>query len=85
MDKEYINNPHDKIIRNVLLDKEEGAYFINKALNLKEEEKLSEKNIYNYNSSFVNKKLQNRISDVVYKVVKNEETKNKVHNNRTSK
>ena len=47
--EDYINHPHDKIIRNVLQDKEEGAYFINKALNLKEEEKLTDKNIYNYN------------------------------------
>ncbi len=76
--QEYINNPHDKIIRNVLLDKEEGAYFINKALNLKEKEKLSEKNIINYNSSFVNSKLQNKISDVVYKVVKDEKTNAKI-------
>ncbi len=73
---EYINHPHDKIIRDVLLDKEEGSYFINKALNLKEEEQLSEKNLYNYNNSFVNNKLQNKIPDVVYKVIK-EETNNK--------
>ena len=75
--EEHINNPHDKVIRDVLLDKEEGAHFINKALNLKEEEKLAERNLYNYNSSFVNNKLQNKISDVVYKVVKNEKTQNK--------
>ncbi len=73
---EYINHPHDKVIRDVLLDKEEGSYFINKALNLKEEEQLSEKNLYNYNNSFVNNKLQNKIPDVVYKVIK-EETNNK--------
>ncbi len=80
---EYINHPHDKIIRDVLLDKEEGSYFINKALNLKEEEQLSEKNLYNYNNSFVNNKLQNKIPDVVYKIVK-EETNNKEVKNKES-
>ena len=83
--EEHVNNPHDKIIRDVLLDKEEGAYFINKALNLKEEEKLSEKNLYNYNNSFVNSKLQNKISDVVYKVVKYEGTKNQALSNQQEK
>ena len=80
---EYINHPHDKVIRDVLLDKEEGSYFINKALNLKEEEQLSEKNLYNYNNSFVNNKLQNKIPDVVYKIVK-EETNNKEVKNKES-
>ena len=83
--EEHVNNPHDKIIRDVLLDKEEGAYFINKALNLKEEEKLSEKNLYNYNNSFVNSKLQNKISDVVYKVVKYEGTKDQALSNKQEK
>lgn len=73
--EEYINNPHDKIIRKILLDKEEGSKFINKALNLKEEEKLTEKDINHYNSSFVNNKLHNKISDIVYKVEKEERTR----------
>ena len=67
--KEYINNPHDKIIRKILMNKKEGKAFINKALNLKEEEKLKEKNIENYTNSYVSNELKNKISDVVYKVI----------------
>ena len=77
--KEYINNPHDKIIRKILMNKKEGKAFINKALNLKEEEKLKEKNIENYTNSYVSNELKNKISDVVYKIVNKEEQISEVY------
>ena len=51
--EEHVNNPHDKEIRKVLMNKKEGKIFINKALKLKEEEKLKEENIENYTNSYV--------------------------------
>ena len=69
-ESKYINNIHDKVIRDTLMDKEEGAVFINKALNLKE--KLRGQDLEHYTNSYVNNKLENRISDVVYKIVKKE-------------
>ncbi len=71
--QEYINNPHDKEIRKVLMNKKEGKIFINKSLKLKEEDKLKEANIENYTNSFVSNELKNKISDIVYKIVNRKE------------
>ncbi len=65
--EKYINNPHDKIVRDVLLEKREGITFLNNVLKLKEPLKIEK--IENYTNSFVSTKLENKISDVVYKVV----------------
>ena len=65
--EKYINNPHDKIVRDVLLEKREGIIFLNNVLKLKEPLKIG--NIENYTNSFVSTKLENKISDVVYKVI----------------
>ena len=77
--EEYINNPHDKEIRKVLMNKKEGKIFINKALNLKEEEKLKEENIEDYTNSYVSNELKNKISDIVYKIVKREEIEGDIY------
>ena len=60
-----VNNPHDKIFRIYLDNREEVVKIINRKLELKR--KLEKEEIEKYNSSFVNKKYENRESDVVYK------------------
>ena len=60
-----VNNPHDKIFRIYLDNREEVAKILNRKLELKR--KLRKEDIEKYNSSFVNKKYENRESDVVYK------------------
>ena len=77
--EEHVNNPHDKEIRKVLMNKKEGKMFINKALNLKEEEKLEERNIENYTNSYVSNELRNKISDIVYKIVNREEIEGEIY------
>ena len=60
-----VNNPHDKIFRIYLDNREEVVKIINRKLELKR--KLEKEEIEKYNSSFVNKRYENRESDVVYK------------------
>ena len=60
-----VNNPHDKIFRIYLDNREEVAKILNRKLELKR--KLRKEDIEKYTSSFVNKKYENRESDVVYK------------------
>ena len=61
-----INNEHDKIFRKILSNKQEAANFINKTLNLKKP--IQPEQLEKYNSSFITEKLQNRESDVIYKI-----------------
>ena len=61
-----INNEHDKIFRKILDNKQEAANFINKTLNLKK--KIKPEQLEKYNCSFITEKLQNRESDVIYKI-----------------
>lgn len=65
---EKVNNSHDKIFRSILDRKKDACYIINKALNFK----ITENEIEKYNSSFVTRHLENRESDIVYKL-KNDE------------
>ena len=58
-----VNNPHDKIFRIYLDNREEVVKIINRKLELKK--KLEKEEIEKYNSSFVNKRYENRESDVV--------------------
>lgn len=64
-----VNNPHDKICRKALDKKKDAVKIINRIL--KEGEKISEKEIEKYNSSYISDELRNSESDVVYKL-KNE-------------
>ena len=61
-----INNEHDKIFRKILSNKQEAANFINKTLKLKKP--IQPEQLEKYNSSFITEKLQNRESDVIYKI-----------------
>ena len=61
-----INNEHDKIFRKILDNKQEAANFINKTLNLKK--KIKPEQLEKYKCSFITEKLQNRESDVIYKI-----------------
>ena len=65
---EKINNLHDKIFRSILDRKKDACYIINKALNFK----ITENDIEKYNSSFITRLLENRESDIVYRI-KNDE------------
>ena len=59
------NNEHDKVIRDVLMIKEEALNIINKAL--KPEKEIKEE-IELYNSRFITSKYKERESDIIYKV-----------------
>ena len=65
---ERINNSHDKIFRSILDRKKDACYIINKALNIN----ITENDIEKYNSSFITRHLENRESDIVYRL-KNDE------------
>ena len=57
---------HDKIIRDILNDKEEVAKIINKYI--KPKNKLTEEKIEKYETSYITKNFQNREADIVYKL-----------------
>ncbi len=63
-DRNFINNRDDKIFRKMLDIKMETTLFINKILNTNLEEEQLEK----YSSSFITSNLENRESDIVYKI-----------------
>ncbi len=66
--EEYIydkNNEHDKVIREILMKKEEALNLINKALKPKEEIKEP---IELYSNRFITSKYQDRESDIIYKI-----------------
>lgn len=64
--KIHINNEHDKIFRKILSNKQEATNFINKTLKLNK--KIEPEQLEKYNSSFITEKLQNRESDIIYKI-----------------
>ena len=59
-----INNQDDKICRKMLDIKIEAREFINKVLNIN----LAECKLEKYNSSFITTNLENRESDIIYKI-----------------
>ena len=63
------NNEHDKVIRDILMIKEEALSLINKALKPKKEikEEIKEE-IELYNNRFITSKYKERESDIIYKV-----------------
>lgn len=66
--EEYIydrNNEHDKVIREILMKKEEALNLINKALKPKQEIKEP---IELYSNRFITSKYQDRESDIIYKI-----------------
>ena len=60
-----IYNEHDKIIKDILNDREEARKFINSCLKLKIP--LKENQLELYNSSFISSLYQNKEADIVYK------------------
>ena len=62
------NQKHDKIFKEILDNKKEGVKLLNKYLDLK----IEEKDIEKYTRKFVLPELENRESDVIYKL-KNEQ------------
>ncbi len=66
--KKEINNPHDKIFKDVLDDKKEVVTFLNKMLKLEHTvHALQEKDIEKYNREFITEDFQSIESDVIYK------------------
>ena len=57
---------HDKIIRDILNDKEEVVKIINKYI--KPKEKLKKEEIEKYETSYITKNFQNKEADIVYKL-----------------
>ena len=68
--KKNINNRHDKTFRKILDNKKEFIIFINNIFKL--ENKINEKDIEKYNSSFISEEFKNQEADIVYKI-KNKE------------
>ena len=63
-----LHQPHDKIFKEVLDDKEEAVNFLNKALKIdNEKEKLKATDIEKYNRKFVTDDFKNLESDIIYK------------------
>ncbi len=66
--KKEINNPHDKIFKDVLDDKKEVVTFLNEMLELENTpEALQENDVEKYNREFITEDFQSIASDVIYK------------------
>lgn len=61
---------HDKLVKNILKNKEEAEAFINQFLEPKEEVKAE--NLIRYTNSYITKKYKSKEADLVYKL-KNQE------------
>lgn len=61
-----VNNKHDKLFRDLLLNRKEIAQILNKFFSFRKEVILSDLELYN--SSFVTQTYQSQESDVVYKL-----------------
>ena len=69
MSNEKVNQPHDKIIRTILDNKNEVILLINQVLKLKEHGIILEaKDIEKYNRKFITTTFENSEADIVYKV-----------------
>ena len=68
--KYHVHQPHDKIFKTVLDEKNQMVALLNRVLKLKVE--LSEDDIEKYNNEHINYMFQNSESDVVYKMKKKE-------------
>ena len=63
------NYPHDKIYKMILTNKGEAVSLINQVLNIEEEKyKIREKEIEIYKNNFITKYMENRSSDIIYKI-----------------
>ena len=63
-----INNPHDKIFKEILDIKEEVVRFINKNLNIENTKyELQEEDLEKYNRNFITNQFENMESDIIYK------------------
>ena len=66
--KKKINNPHDKIFKEILDIKEEVVRFINKNLNIENTKyELQEEDLEKYNRNFITNQFENMESDIIYK------------------
>ncbi|MBO5478768.1 MAG: Rpn family recombination-promoting nuclease/putative transposase [Clostridia bacterium] len=63
-----INHKHDKTYRNIISNKNDAAYIINRILNVEEENGVKPEELEKYNSSYVTSRLENREADIVYKI-----------------
>ena len=69
-EKKELHQPHDKIFKEILDDKNEAIEFLNKNLKIKNTvNELKEKDIEKYNRKFITQDFFNIESDVIYKKV----------------
>lgn len=60
---------HDKIYKMILSNKNEVVNLINQILEIEDEKhKITEEKIEIYNSNFINQYMENRTSDIIYKI-----------------
>lgn len=63
------NYPHDKIYKMILTNKEEVVSLINQVLNIEEEKyKITQDKIEIYKNNFITTYMENRSSDIIYKL-----------------
>ena len=65
-DKIIENKPHDKLIKDILKDKNEIVNLVNKFL--KPNEQILEKNIEKYTNSYITRRYKSKEADIVYKM-----------------
>ena len=66
IEKGQVNNYYDKLIKNILKDKEEVAKFINEFMDVKE--KINSDCLLKYTNSYINRKYKSKKSNIVYKL-----------------
>ena len=71
-EKYEIDNPHDKLFKDILNDKEEFCEFINKFVNKESDNKLLPDNIEKANTSYITPMFKSKESDILYKKVNEE-------------
>ena len=71
-EKYEINNPHDKLFKDILNDKEEFCELINRFVNKGRGNQLLPENIEKANTSYITPIFKSKESDVLYKKVNEE-------------
>lgn len=66
LEKQKVNQPHDKLFKIVLNEKREAAALINRVLNLRK--KLEKEDIERYRTEHINNMFEKTESDMVYKI-----------------
>ena len=84
INRNKINNRHDKLIKNILKDEKEMRKFINNFL--EPNEKIQSQDLIKYTNSYITKKYKSKEADIVYRLKSKEvfflvEHQSKIDNN----